>query len=86
MDEYFTMLCLLTKMPIINKGIFNYLLVEVLKYCRMNCLKNLDLNINELPIYISPEPETEPEPEPEKPKPKPKPVVLVPVPKIVKEP
>ena len=69
-------------MPSINKGLFDDLLIEVLKYCRIYWLKNVDLNRNELPIYKSPEPE----PEPEQPKPKPKPVVLAPVSKIVKEP
>ena len=82
MDESCAKICLITEMISISKGVLNNLLIEVLKYCPIDCLKNLYLNLNELPIYKA----AKPEQEPEQPKPKPKPVVLAPVPKIVKEP
>ena len=67
-------------MPSINKGIFNDLLIEVFKYCSIDFIKNLDLNINEVPIYKAPEPD-----EPEQPKPIHKKVVLSPPPARVPE-
>ena len=59
-DDSSATLFLITKMPSINKDIFYVLLIEVLKYCRIDLLKNLDLDINELPIYKSPNPNQKP--------------------------
>lgn len=44
----------ITNLPILKKENFHNLLKDVLKYCRINCLKKLD--IDHIPIYKQPDP------------------------------